>query len=105
MAAAHAAALGQRIAARDHEDRHVIGARVQEPHHRVGEPHVHMHRGRRHFPGRKKVAMRHRHHDVFVCRGYGFGYVDPTGLGIRFDNRREVRAGINEQSIHPIRFQ
>ena len=105
VTASHALTLRQRIATRDHEYGHIVRVGVQEPHRGIGEADIHVHRRRRHLPGRQVVTVRHCHDDVLVRSGDRLRDVLRPGPGVGFDERREIRAGIYEQLIDSVRLQ
>ena len=91
--------LGQRRAAGGEEDGHVGARRVEDTAQRIGGADADMHHDCRDPARRGGIAVRHRHRQILMRRKERLRRRQPAmrGLGVRFDDRREIGAGIGEE--------
>ena len=95
--------LGERRAAGAEQDRRVVARGVHQAADRVRGADRHVHHHRRRLAGDPVIAVRHRHRDVLVGNRDD-ARIFAVGAGIarqRFDDRREIGAGIGHHVIDP----
>jgi len=101
VAAAVQAGLGERIASRAEEDRHVRARGVDDAADRVTGADDHVDHDDLRSPGDHRVAVGHPHRRRLVRDRHGprhrLALREPPGVGV--DERREVRPGIREEVL------
>ncbi len=101
IAAAGAPGLGNRRAAGDQQDRHLVARRVQEAHNAVRQTDIGMQHHRLRLARHHRVAIGHPHRDRLVRDRERLRHVPALGhaIAVGLDDGGKIRAGIGKEIV------